>query len=214
MWDLFNKKTVVGRKDYRCEECNAALPKGTRHVYCSGKVEGDFTDYRLCEECDLISTAWFFSDLDAGEGWPMGALRVTISEETGVDLADVEAWAREIMAKSAAEAARRKAVEAVTTSQAVADVIAERRRHVSEEGWTPAHDDEHASGELAIAAATYAAHAGRAANDFRHGPGSPPRSWPWSPDWWRPKDRRSELVKAGALILAEIDRLDRASAKP
>lgn len=30
-----------------------------------------------------------------------------------------------------------------------------------------------------------------------------------SRDWWKPKDRRRNLVKAGALIVAEIERLDR-----
>lgn len=33
--------------------------------------------------------------------------------------------------------------------------------------------------------------------------------WPWADEWWKPKDRRADLVRAGALILAEIDRIDR-----
>jgi hypothetical protein len=37
--------------------------------------------------------------------------------------------------------------------------------------------------------------------------------WPWDRKWWKPKDRRRDLVRAGALILAEIERLDRAAAK-
>jgi hypothetical protein len=31
--------------------------------------------------------------------------------------------------------------------------------------------------------------------------------WPWSFEWWKPKDRIRNLVRAGALIAAEIDRL-------
>jgi hypothetical protein len=27
--------------------------------------------------------------------------------------------------------------------------------------------------------------------------------------WWKPKDRRRDLVRAAALIIAEIERLDR-----
>jgi hypothetical protein len=37
--------------------------------------------------------------------------------------------------------------------------------------------------------------------------------WPWSVQWWKPKDRRRDLVRAGALIVAEIERLDRAAAR-
>ena len=33
--------------------------------------------------------------------------------------------------------------------------------------------------------------------------------WPWAAEWWKPKDCRRNLVRAGALILAEIERLDR-----
>ena len=41
--------------------------------------------------------------------------------------------------------------------------------------------------------------------------GMAPTEWPWDAEWWKPTDRRRDLVKAGALILAEIERLDRAT---
>jgi hypothetical protein len=85
--------------------------------------------------------------------------------------------------------------------QAARDVLAERKRQVSVEGWTPEHDDQHASGELACAAACYAV----------GGDAEPPPMWPWDADWWKPTSQRRMLVKAGALILAEIERLDRAA---
>lgn len=87
--------------------------------------------------------------------------------------------------------------------RAIADVAAERQRQISGEGWTPEHDDEHDTGELARAAAAYAV-------AFRHSAG---RLWPWSSEWWKPTDHRANLVKAGALIIAEIERVDRASAR-
>jgi len=37
------------------------------------------------------------------------------------------------------------------------------------------------------------------------------RTWPWAEKWWKPKNERRDLVKAAALILAEIERLDRAA---
>jgi hypothetical protein len=87
-------------------------------------------------------------------------------------------------------------------SQAVLDVAAERRRQVEAEGWTPEHDDEHGAGEMAAAAACYALNAAGCGCEVA-------RNWPWDGSWWKPTTSRRDLVKAGALILAEIERLDR-----
>ena len=38
----------------------------------------------------------------------------------------------------------------------------------------------------------------------------PPSYWPWEPRWWKPKNPRRDLVRAAALLIAEIERLDRA----
>lgn len=84
----------------------------------------------------------------------------------------------------------------------------ERKRQVEKEGWTEQHDYQHDSGELAIAAACYAMpHIDRKYK--KHPSNYVPKKWPWEWDWWKPtpKDRIRELVKAGALIAAEIDRL-------
>ena len=48
---------------------------------------------------------------------------------------------------------------AQNTTQAEHDVLAERRRQVEAEGWTPEHDDAHDDGSLALAGAAYAVHA-------------------------------------------------------
>lgn len=79
------------------------------------------------------------------------------------------------------------------------EIANERVRQIAEEGWTPEHDDEHDKGELADAAATYAT-----TYDVR----GLIQPWPISR-----KDRRSDLVKAAALLVAEIERIDRAAAK-
>ena len=99
------------------------------------------------------------------------------------------------------------------TANAAYDVLAERRRQIDAEGWTTAHDDAHKDGALALAASLYAF---QAISDANHGHGlalarrgSCPALWPWAADWWKPSNRRRDLVKAGALILAEIERLDR-----
>lgn len=94
-------------------------------------------------------------------------------------------------------------------SAALADIAAERRRQMEVEGWTPEHDDAYQEGHLADAAACYALFA----HDTGASKGSIPAWWPWRNEWWKPTTARRNLVKAGALIAAEIERLDRAAQK-
>lgn len=91
-------------------------------------------------------------------------------------------------------------------TQAARDVLSERTRQIDAEGWSRAHDDAHSRGELALAAACYALSAVGVRGDD---PASL-RFWPFDDSWWRPGTPRRDLVKAAALILAEIERLDRA----
>lgn len=97
---------------------------------------------------------------------------------------------------------------AIVQTKAARDVLAERQRQISVEGWTHEHDDDHTDGALSQAAMTYL--------DWVHGeyePGTVPVSWPadWAFAWFKPSDDRRNLIKAGALILAEIERMDRAA---
>jgi len=91
-------------------------------------------------------------------------------------------------------------------------IAAERARQTSQEGWTPEHDDEHAKSELVDAAGCYA----EAAIVLQNGMSidvvlETPELWPWAFEWWKPSaDPVRNLVKAGALIAAEIDRIQRA----
>jgi hypothetical protein len=94
------------------------------------------------------------------------------------------------------------------SSQAVLDVAAERRRQIEVEGWTPEHDDEHRTGGMAVAAACYAAWSlpSRPASE------AVATLWPWTgwaQKWFKPKDTRHNLIRAAALLVAEIERLDR-----
>lgn len=101
-------------------------------------------------------------------------------------------------------------------SDALRDVAAERRRQIEAEGWTPKHDDnEHDNGTLAAAGSAYALAAADLLNPLSRGDGdftnTPPMGWPWDREWWKPGDARRMLVKATALLLAEIERIDRAA---
>lgn len=96
----------------------------------------------------------------------------------------------------------------------VDEVIKERRRQIEDEGFTTLHDDKYDHGELARAGASYAVHSGftwfdpyvRISNQKKA-----PSFWPWPSKWWKPKDPRRDLIKAAALIVAEIERLDRSA---
>lgn len=110
-------------------------------------------------------------------------------------------------------------------SPVLVEIADERRRQVQVEGWTTEHDDEHAGGEMAVAAACYALpdeRRGMSGGYWAGGGRDPddyfipacPSLWPWHGSWWKPKDRRRDLIRAAALIVAEIERLDRRSALP
>lgn len=86
----------------------------------------------------------------------------------------------------------------------VALIAAERARQIAKEGWTPEHDDTHSHGEMAISAACYAAN-GTTAEVTINGRDAFP--WGSCDDKRQKHDRVRQLVIAGALIAAEIDRL-------
>ena len=87
---------------------------------------------------------------------------------------------------------------------AAVDVLAERARQQHGENYSPAHDDRYLTGTLARAAACYA--------DVRLGRmtvyGRP--MWPFDREYFKPRSARENYVRAAALLLAEIERMDRA----
>ncbi len=75
-------------------------------------------------------------------------------------------------------------------------IKAERERQIRQEGWTDRHDNGHPAGEL------------EAAGEYYIHQGVTPRPWPWkNPP--KLKDRRSNYIRGGALLMAEVDRIDR-----
>jgi hypothetical protein len=94
-------------------------------------------------------------------------------------------------------------------SKAIEDVVTERNRQVVEEGYGSAHDDEHV-GDLANAGAAYAANAGDHLQGFTESTAYR-ELWPWDSKYWKPKNPRRDLVRAAALIIAEIERIDRSA---
>lgn len=93
-------------------------------------------------------------------------------------------------------------------------IAEERQRQISEEGWTPEHDDQHVRGELASAGSAYALAArdqvlGLQTAGIKEAIGM--MYWPGNWDEFKPTPSPvRNLVKACALLAAEIDRLQRA----
>ncbi len=96
-------------------------------------------------------------------------------------------------------------LEARTFNPAILDVIAERQRQKAVEGWTSEHDDKYGKSQLLWASSCYVLNTIQPFNRI-------PMDWPWAPEWWKPTNPRRDMVKAGALILAEIERIDRQEA--
>ncbi|RPV86539.1 hypothetical protein IPC782_14780 [Pseudomonas aeruginosa] len=133
-----------------------------------------------------------------------------LEQERDAALANVDALAVQVLKLGGTISfAHHRTDQAGQVPQAWLDVQAERRRQVEAEGWTPEHDDEHSHGQMARAAACYALAGSSAPND-----GTAALlvslAWPWDEQWWKPTTTRRDLVKACALGLAEIERLDRA----
>lgn len=129
------------------------------------------------------------------------------------DHLDKEVCAKAASIIRAAEAAEAAGPAPQPEPAAWRDVIAERERQRNVEGWTTAHDDEHDRGEMAAAGSAYAINAANQLHPLSQGDGhnEQPAQWPWAPSWWKPTTPRRDLEKAAALILAEIERIDRAA---
>ena len=132
--------------------------------------------------------------------------------ETIDDLKNVLAHANDWLRTIAPKHQQDTLSERASMSTGIELIAAERERQVTQEGWTADHDAEHTHDELANAAACYSmsedqrryfdAFAGVFIDLQKE-------IWPWGASWWKPSsdNRIKELVKAGALIAAEIDRL-------
>jgi hypothetical protein len=101
-------------------------------------------------------------------------------------------------------------------SDVVAEIFSERLRQITVESHSLEDDDALPHGQLSMAASEYtlaaaeqieASHFGRAAPDLT----APGQGWPGADDRWKPKDARRNLIRAAALIVAEVERMDRAS---
>jgi hypothetical protein len=92
-------------------------------------------------------------------------------------------------------------------SEETIDVISEiaaERQHQCSLGYDEEHDDTYNNNELSDAAVcyVYAEEKDRLTDCV----------WPWETEFWNPKTKRENLIRAAALIVAEIERMDRKDA--
>ncbi|MEY7696514.1 hypothetical protein [Klebsiella quasipneumoniae] len=92
-----------------------------------------------------------------------------------------------------------KMLESCTVTKAIHDVIAEHQRQQTVKGFSTEQDDTYVGFQLSAAAICYIE------------PMEAENYWPgdWYDDSFKPTDTRRNLIKAAALIIAEIERLDR-----
>ncbi|WP_343609302.1 hypothetical protein [Novosphingobium sp.] len=90
------------------------------------------------------------------------------------------------------------------------EIILERFRQIEEYDYDAAHDDDHRQGEIAAMAAAYSQlstdHENEAVQQHVQG-----ELWPWDETMPRHHSRRDLLITAAALLVAEIERIDRAA---
>ena len=88
-------------------------------------------------------------------------------------------------------------------------IAAERTRQIEVERFDASHDWYHPEGTLAVAAACYALPTAERLMALECDENGVPEVWPWEPKMFKPTpgDRKRELIKAGALIAAELDKI-------
>lgn len=208
-WDESVEQVCIGEIGGVAQQVNVKLRPAAEDIDEDGiDGEGDYWDgdwdkkcdyqivpfpYRSSAEEELKAISGMVSMLENGE-WAEHAGNGQLSQRLEAAITRLQ------NALSVAEER--------TASEAVLSVLAERQRQIQFEGFTPEHDDKYRAGELAAAAGCYALFTDAFPNE-----GQPPAQWPWPAAWWKPKFYRYDLVHSTALLVAEIERVDRADDK-
>lgn len=180
------------------------LPANVVDEVCDAALRGlQDAQSAIGRQDQAIEAAWAITFDREAIAWALGKLKsfgVVNSTMDGALMAD------RLEAMLAAPATAR----AEEAPSPIAEIAAERKRQIGKEGWDREHDDEHIDGALARAGACYAANASASLRgDCKGIPPHQSIGCPWSIEWWKPKGPRRDLIRAAALIVAEIERLDR-----
>lgn len=201
-WDLAGFSTYASTELKRrrprskaAKEAKRSPPQAVPHqaaLLAEERVHGNTIDQR--DRCEEVADE----------------LAARIASIAGVDIGEHSSvncpWLNAIEA-----AEEYKPAQTVDLGTGVKAIAAERERQLQAEGFSRICDQQYREGELARAATAYVQ---LAAMDLQVGSRKhiasqePPFFWPWAPEWWKPVDARHDLVRAGALIAAQIDMID------
>lgn len=143
----------------------------------------------------------------AGESEAQAMLKrlaiIMAGSDSGGELAALTVTAQSLVDRCKTLAAAREGLCNTPLPESACDVLKERHRQITVKGYSPEQDDTYIEGELAAAAISYIE------------PMEAENYWPadWLDDSFKPSDYRRNLVKACALLLAEIERFDRQEAR-
>lgn len=175
----------------------AAKPAAAAPAVAQSTPLNDFL-YRYERTAQRFGELW---ERCQGKGWP----EAEDKEFTRIRDVLLPAYKCQILA---AVAAAQAGGQLADLTDATRDVLAERQRQITREGYTLQDDvDRHDSNTLAQAAAFYAmAEVGHEQGRVR---------WPWDEDGCKVKDRYRNFIRASALLIAaaDVERL-RSGAKP
>lgn len=82
------------------------------------------------------------------------------------------------------------------------EIIAERKRQIHDKGYTSESDDAHTNNELIDAAIAYCTSAKKETAAAKE-------CWPLALEHFKPSEERRDIIKAIALLIAEVERIDR-----
>lgn len=128
---------------------------------------------------------------------------IMAGSDSGGELAALTVTAQSLVDRCKTLAAAREGLCNTPLSKSACDVLKERHRQITVKGYSTDQDDTYIEGELAAAAISYIE------------PMEAENYWPagWLDDSFKPSDYRRNLVKACALLFAEIERFDRQEAR-
>jgi hypothetical protein len=67
--DFFIQRILVSRKEHRCCECYAIIPKNSKYEHITGKWDGDIKRYKTCLTCAELREVFFDGQIYYTELW-------------------------------------------------------------------------------------------------------------------------------------------------
>ena len=66
--ELFRETKPKARKEHKCGECYRTIEKGERYNRYSVMYEGDFSEHKMCKDCNSVAESYFNAFI-FGEVW-------------------------------------------------------------------------------------------------------------------------------------------------